>query len=199
MNKILIASNNEHKVFEIKSILKNNPSIELFSLKDFGISVNLTEDGSSLEENALIKASEINKIFNLPALSDDTGLFVDVLDGEPGVHSARYSGENATYKDNCEKLLIKLYNIEDEKRTARFESVTCYCINKNEYYFFKGICKGKIIKAERGKNGFGYDPLFIPDKSNKTYAELSDLEKNIISHRSISLNKFKEFSDSYFQ
>ncbi|MEO8209818.1 MAG: RdgB/HAM1 family non-canonical purine NTP pyrophosphatase [bacterium] len=199
MNKILIASNNGHKISEIKSILKNNPFIELFSLKDFGVKVDVIEDGNTLEENALKKAKEINKVFNIPTLSDDTGLFVEALNGEPGVYSARYSGENASYQDNCDKLLSRLENIKIVKRTARFESVICYYLTENEYYFFKGICDGNIIKEERGKNGFGYDPLFIPEKSNKTFAELEDDEKNKISHRGRSLKKFKDFSDSYFR
>jgi XTP/dITP diphosphohydrolase len=199
LNKILIASNNEHKVSEIKSILKNNTLIKLFSLKDFGISVEVTEDGKTLEENALKKAREINKIFNIPTLSDDTGLFVDALDGEPGIYSARYAGDDASYKDNWEKLLSKLNGVEEEKRQAVFVSVICFYVNENEFYFFKGELKGKIIHESRGKNGFGYDSVFEPEGSSETFAELSDTKKNKISHRAISLMKFKEFSDSYFQ
>ncbi|MDQ3021079.1 MAG: RdgB/HAM1 family non-canonical purine NTP pyrophosphatase [Bacteroidota bacterium] len=198
MGRILIASNNDHKISEINSILKNKSVIELFCLKDFGLPVEVIEDGRTLEENAFKKAREISKIFNIPTLSDDTGLFVDALNGEPGVYSARYSGENASYQDNCKKLLSELENIEVKKRTARFESVLCFYVNDKEFYFFKGICEGIILKRERGKNGFGYDPLFLPEKSDKTFAELDDEEKNKISHRAISLNKFKNFSDSYF-
>lgn len=196
--KVLLATNNPHKVNEIKSVLENIPQIGFYSLSDFGISLEVVEDGKTLEENALIKAKAVYEILNIPTLSDDTGLFVDFLNGEPGVYSARYAGENATYEDNCIKLLANLNNVHDNKRAAQFESVICFYVNAAEYYFFKGICSGKIIKEKRGRNGFGYDPVFVPDGMNKTFAELPDDQKNDISHRGIALKKFKSFSDSYF-
>lgn len=199
MNKILLASNNAHKITEIKSILKNNSRIKLLSLNDFGISADVIEDGDSLEDNAIKKAKEIYEILNIPSLSDDTGLFVDALKGEPGIYSARYAGENASYPDNCNKLLSNLKDIPEDKRTAEFKSVICFYVNEKECYLFYGVCKGKIIFEERGDNGFGYDPIFIPEGLNKTFAELKDDVKNQISHRAISLKKFKEFSDLYFQ
>lgn len=199
MNKILIASNNKNKVSEITSIISAFPELKIYSLKDFGISVEVDEDGNTLEENALIKARKINSVMNISAIADDTGLFVEALNGEPGIYSARYAGESASYKDNCLKLLSDLKDVPENERTAKFESVICFYVCENEYYFFKGICTGKIIELGRGVNGFGYDPLFVPEGLTKTFAELSDEEKNKISHRARALQKFKTFSTSYFQ
>ncbi len=196
MKKILIASNNPHKITEIKSVLKDVNDIQILSPKDLGIDADVVEDGNSLEENALIKAKAIHKISNLPCVSDDTGLFVDALNGEPGIYSARYSGESATYADNCNKLLTNLKNTPDENRTARFESVICFYENENKNHFFKGICKGKIIKEPRGENGFGYDPLFMPDGFDRTFAEMPDDDKNKISHRGKALEGFRKFMKS---
>lgn len=193
MKKILIASGNHNKITEIKYALKDIPEIELLSLKYFGIKVEVTEDGDTLEKNSFKKAEEIFNIFKIPSLSDDSGLFVDAINGEPGIFSARYAGENASYEDNCNKLLLNLENIPSEKRDAYFETVICFYINKNEYYFFKGICKGKIISEFRGENGFGYDPLFIPDGHIKTFAEMPENEKNLISHRVNALKEFRNF------
>ena len=199
MSKIIIATNNQHKTVEIRSILKENNKIKILSLKDFGIKADINEDGKTLEENALIKAAYVYKLLGIPALADDTGLFVDALNGEPGVYSARYAGEDATYEDNCKKLTSHLENIPEDKRTAEFVSVICLYINEKDHYFFKGTCKGKIINEGKGTNGFGYDPIFAPEDSEKTFAELNDSEKNKISHRALALKKFKTFSDSYFQ
>lgn len=196
MQKILIASNNSHKISEIKSVLYHS-NLKLLSLKDFGIAVDVVEDGNTLKENAFKKAKEVYNILGIPALSDDTGLFVEVLNGEPGVYSARYAGEDATYEDNRNKLLGRLNSISDEKKNARFESVICFHVNEKEFYFFEGICEGTIIKEVRGTNGFGYDPVFLPKGFNKTFAELSDKEKNEISHRAIALQKFSKFYKSY--
>lgn len=197
MSKILIASNNKNKIKEIQTTLGETECPELLSLNDFGITADILEDGNTLEENALIKAKYVFKLLNIPTVSDDTGLFVDALNGEPGIYSARFAGEDASYDDNCNLLLSKLKNVSEENRTARFESVICYFINDDEYYFFKGVCQGKIIESKTGENGFGYDPLFVPDGISKTFAELSDMEKNQISHRAKALEKFKEFSVSY--
>jgi len=192
MKKILIASGNVHKITEIKSVLKGIEYINILSLKDFGITIDVTEDADTLEGNALKKAKEIYNVFKISTVSDDTGLFVDALDGAPGVYSARYAGEDASYSDNCLKLLSNLNNVPAENRTARFESVICFYLNEEVNYFFKGICEGKIIYEPRGKNGFGYDPLFVPDGFDLTFAEMNDVEKNKISHRGVALMKFKE-------
>lgn len=197
IEKILIATNNSYKILEIKDVLKDF-NTKLYTLKDFGIAVDIMEDGNTLEENALKKAKGTFGILNIPAISDDTGLFVKALNEEPGIFSARYAGESATYEENRNKLLDNLKNIPEKNRTARFESVICFYANGEEYYFFKGICDGKIISEARGTNGFGYDPIFVPEGTTKTFAELSDKEKNVISHRALALEKFKEFVNSNF-
>lgn len=190
--KLIIASNNLHKIKEISEIL-SGVKTKVLSLKDFPDFPDTEETGTTLEENALIKAKAIYEKFNMPALADDTGLFVDALNGEPGVYSARYAGLNATYKDNCEKLLLNLKDVQGKERSAKFISILCLYINETEYYFFKGVVEGKIIKLPRGENGFGYDPLFVPKGFDKTYAEMSDEKKNTISHRALALKKFKKF------
>lgn len=192
IDKLLIASNNQHKIKEITEILAPL-NIKILSLKDFPEFPDVEETGTTLEENSLIKAKEIYEKFNVPTLADDTGLFVDALNGEPGVYSARYSGENATYESNCEKLLLNLKDIDGKDRTATFTSVLCLYLNETEHYFFKGNVEGRIIKQARGTNGFGYDPLFIPKGFAKTYAEMDDVKKNELSHRALALKKFKKF------
>lgn len=192
IEKLLIASNNLHKIKEISEIL-SGLEIKILSLKDFPDFPEVEETGNTLEENSLIKAKAISEKFNLPTLADDTGLFVDALNGEPGVYSARYAGENATYSDNCEKLLLNLKDIEGKERTASFTSVLCLYISETEHYFFKGNVEGRIIKKSRGDNGFGYDPLFVPKGFAKTYAEMGDVKKNELSHRALALKKFKKF------
>lgn len=193
MNKLLIATNNPHKVSEFSSVLNSKKSMQLLTLKDFGILLDVTEDGSTLEENALLKSRAVYELMKIPAISDDTGLFVDALGGDPGIYSARYAGENASYDDNCNKLLKNLKDVPEDKRTASFVSVICFYKMPDEYYLFKGICKGKIISEKKGSNGFGYDPLFVPDGMNKTFAELTDAEKNEISHRALALKQFAAF------
>ena len=192
IEKLLIASNNLHKIKEISDILAPL-KIKILSLKDFPDFPDVEETGSTLEENSLLKAKEISEKFNVPTLADDTGLFVDALNGEPGVYSARYSGENATYASNCEKLLLNLKDVDGKDRTATFTSVLCLYINETEHYFFKGNVEGRIIKQAHGTNGFGYDPLFVPKGFAKTYAEMDDTKKNEISHRALALKKFKKF------
>ncbi|MBS1516194.1 MAG: RdgB/HAM1 family non-canonical purine NTP pyrophosphatase [Bacteroidetes bacterium] len=192
LEKLVIASNNGHKIEEISSILSGS-EMKIFSLKDFPEFPDPEETGNTLEENSLIKAKAVSEKFNMPAIADDTGLFVNALNGEPGVYSARYSGENATYESNCQKLLDELKDKPD--RSAEFRSVICLYINEPEKYFFEGIVKGSIINEKRGEKGFGYDPLFLPLHSEKTFAELTGEEKNKISHRSLALQKLKQFFD----
>lgn len=193
MKKILIASNNSHKISEIKSILEHSAYDRIYSLSDFGISIEVVEDGMTLEENALKKAKAIFNLIEIPVIADDTGLFVEALGGDPGVYSARYAGENCSYEDNCKKLLGNLVDIPESGRNAQFESVICFYENQNNHKFFKGICRGKIIFEPRGKNGFGYDPLFVPEGFEKTFSELPDTEKNKISHRARSVKNFYEY------
>jgi XTP/dITP diphosphohydrolase len=190
--KILLATNNKHKVNEIKDILKNN-NFELHTLSDVNIAVEVEEDKDSLEGNALKKAEDIFNISRLPTMADDTGLFVEALNGEPGVFSSRYAGENASYDDNCKKLLMVMIDIPKGKRNAYFKTVVCFYKSENEYYFFDGICNGNITTEKHGEKGFGYDPLFIPDGFDNTYAEMSDAEKNSISHRGKAFKKVGEY------
>jgi len=190
--KILLATNNKHKVYEIKNIL-NLDNLELLTLNDLNLNVEVEEDKDTLNGNALKKAEEIYKISQLPTLADDTGLFVDALNGEPGVYSSRYSGENATYESNCKKLLLNLNDVPDSNRNAHFKTIVCYYISENKYFFFEGIMNGKIISENRGNNGFGYDPVFVPDGFDKTYAEMTDEEKNSVSHRGKAFEKVKKF------
>jgi len=197
LSELIIASNNTHKIVEISKILSEQ-NIKLFSLKDFPDFPEVEETGETLRDNALIKAKAIYEKFGKASLADDTGLFVDALNGEPGVYSARYSGENATYEDNCKKLLENLKNVEGKERTAEFNSTLCLYISETEHYFFEGIVKGRIIKQSKGANGFGYDPLFIPRGFDKTYAEMPDEQKNTLSHRALALKKFKKFLSREF-
>ncbi|MBL8008482.1 MAG: RdgB/HAM1 family non-canonical purine NTP pyrophosphatase [Ignavibacteria bacterium] len=193
MKKILIATGNSHKINEIKLLLQDFPGLKILSLKDFCIKPEITEDKDSLEKNSLKKARETYNILKIPCVSDDTGLFVEALNGAPGVHSARYSGENATYDSNCRKLLYELKDIPAKDRNAYFETVICLYINDNENYFFNGICKGRIINEVRGKYGFGYDPVFVPEGYDRTFAEMTNEEKNNVSHRSAAVKSFAGF------
>ncbi|MFZ1323228.1 MAG: RdgB/HAM1 family non-canonical purine NTP pyrophosphatase [Ignavibacteria bacterium] len=197
MKKILIASGNSHKINEISSIVSDIPNLEMTTLNNFGISLEVEENGSTLEGNALIKAKAVYNLLEMPVISDDTGLFTNSLNGEPGIYSARYAGNNATYEDNCNKLLDNLKEINDDKLQAEFKCCICLLINLNEYYFFEGICRGKICRSPKGENGFGYDPVFLPDGFEKTFAELNEEEKNVISHRGRALEKLKEFLVNY--
>jgi len=190
--KILIATNNKHKVNEIRDILKND-KFKLYTLSDSNIIVKVEEDKDTLEGNALKKAKEMYKVVKISTIADDTGLFVDSLNGEPGVYSSRYAGENASYDNNCVKLINSMKDIPEGKRSAYFKTIVCIYESENKYHFFDGICKGKITTEKSGEKGFGYDPLFIPDGFDKTYAEMSEQEKNSISHRGIAFKKAGKF------
>ncbi len=191
-DKLLIATNNRDKVAEIKKVLENS-GVSVLTLPDIGIKVEVEEDRDTLEGNALKKAEEIWKAAHIPCSADDTGLFVDALNGEPGVYSSRYAGENVTYADNRRKLLEKMTEFSEEKRTARFKTVVCYYYEKDRYIFFEGCCEGRILKEERGAGGFGYDAVFLPAGYDKTFAELDIAEKNKISHRAKAFEKFKVY------
>lgn len=187
METIIFATNNENKVKEIRSALDSN--IQIITLKEAGIDIEIEEPFNSLEENAHEKAKVISSLSGKDCFSEDTGLFVNFLNGEPGVKSARYSGENATSKKNIDKLLQSLTSND---RDAYFKTIICYLKNDKAFYF-EGICKGKIIKSEIGTEGFGYDPIFIPEGSEKTFAQMSMEEKSKFSHRKKALDKFISF------
>jgi len=186
--KLIFASNNEHKVREINSILGSN--IKLVSLKDLGINDDIPEEEPDLEGNAMAKARYVHKLTGENVFADDTGLEVDFLNGEPGVHSARYAGESRDFSANIDKLL-KLMG-DTKNRKARFRTVIALIL-ENKTYLFEGIVTGSIIKDKIGTEGFGYDPVFIPDGKELTFAQMDLKEKNTISHRSRAFEKLREF------
>ena len=202
MKKLIIASNNQGKINEIKKVLNDIP-INVFSLKDIGLDIDVEEDGITFEENAKKKSEEIYKELikrgesNFIVMSDDSGLEVEYLDGEPGVYSARYAGEHGNDKKNNEKLLLNLKGVSYDNRNARFVCQLALINDKNIYKSVTGTVNGYILEEERGRDGFGYDPLFLYEPFNKTFAELTIEEKNDISHRGIALKKIsaviKEF------
>ncbi len=198
MKEILTASNNKDKLSEIRKVFENE-DLRILSLKDIGLEIEVTEDQETLEGNALKKAKEIFEISKIPTISDDTGLFVKALNDEPGVYSSRYAGENVSYDDNCQKLIKNMEGIPEKEREAYFKTVICFYAKRDKYYFFEGTCNGKIINQKREAEGFGYDPLFIPDGYNKTFAEMNEYEKNKISHRGKALMKLKEFINTEFR
>lgn len=188
--KILLATNNQNKINEIKYKLVDT-EIEIFSPLELGIiDLEVIEDADTLEGNALLKAKAFYNKSGMPSISDDTGLFVEALNGQPGVYSARYAGENATFEDNCNKLLNNLK--DNVNRNAYFETVICFYDGNNTNYL-SGKCKGKITKEYKGNNGFGYDPIFIPDGYELTFAELSKDVKNKISHRGLAVDNLIKF------
>jgi len=195
--RILIATNNRHKVEEIREILKND-KFELLTLSDLKINIEVEEDKDTLEGNAIKKAEEMYKIAKIPTIADDTGLFVNELNGEPGVFSSRYAGENATYDDNCVKLLNSMKHIPEGKRNAYFKTVVCFYESEGYYNLFEGVCEGRIDTVKRGEKGFGYDPIFIPDGFDITYAEMTEQEKNSISHRGKAFKKSGKFIGKKF-
>lgn len=202
MKKLIIASNNQGKINEIKKVLNDMP-INVFSLKDIGLDIDVEEDGITFEENAKKKSEEIYKELikkgenNFIVMSDDSGLEVEYLNGEPGVYSARYAGEHGNDKKNNEKLLLNLKGVSYDNRSARFVCQLALINDKNIYKSVSGTVNGYILEEERGYDGFGYDPLFLYEPLNKTFAELTIDEKNDISHRGIALKKIsaviKEF------
>jgi XTP/dITP diphosphohydrolase len=197
MKEILVSSNNPDKLSEIKEVFKDE-NLKILSLKDVNINIEVIEDQDTLEGNALKKAKEVFSISNIPTISDDTGLFVEALNGEPGVYSSRYAGENVSYNDNCVKLLENMDGIPEQQRVAYFKCVICFYVEEKKYYMFDGICSGKIINEKRGTKGFGYDPTFIPDGFDKTFAEMDIDMKNEISHRGKALEKLRRFIKVYF-
>jgi len=175
---LIFATNNQNKVNELNSIL--NGVIEVKSLKEAGIEIDIPEPHNTLEENAREKSTIIFNITRKNCFSEDTGLEIDSLNGEPGVKSARYAEGESVYKNNIEKVLKKMNGIQN--RSAQFKTIISLILEEKEYQF-EGICKGQITASENGTNGFGYDAIFIPEGSNKTFAEMSLEEKNKFSHR----------------
>ncbi len=186
MQQLVIASNNAHKIGEIKEMVGD---IELLSLKDIGFTEDIPEPYHTFEENALAKASAIYKFSGKNVFADDSGICVNVLNGAPGVDSAHFSGARDDEK-NLQKVLKELKGAQD--RSAFYKAVICL-ISDGEVYYFEGICEGEIIGAKRGEGGFGYDPIFIPVGYEQTFADLPLSLKNKISHRGKAVMKMVEF------
>lgn len=186
--KLVFATNNAHKLEEVSAILGDK--IEILSLKDINCNVDIPETSDTLEGNALLKAEFIYKNYGLDAFADDTGLEIEALNNEPGVYSARYAGIDKDSQANMQKILEKLQGIEN--RNARFRTAISLIWN-GKPYLFEGIIKGKIIEERRGKAGFGYDPIFMPEEYEQTFAELGNDIKNNISHRALAVKKLSDF------
>ncbi len=188
MNSLIFATNNQHKVDEIRHVLGTR--FEIITLKEAGIDIDIPEPHDTLEANATEKSTTIYQLTGKDCFSEDTGLEVTALNGEPGVKSARYAGENKSFKSNVEKLLQKMGSVEN--RSARFRTIISLIWNNKEVQF-EGVCEGIIIKEERGQNGFGYDSVFMPTGSNMTFAEMNTSQKNDFSHRKKAMNKLISF------
>ena len=191
--ELIFATHNKNKVLEIKNLIQKN--IKLLSLSDIGFKGEIIENGNSLHENSLIKAKFIRSKYGINCFADDTGLEVHSLNNEPGIYSSRYAGYPINTNNNIKKLINNLERFNN--KSARFRTVISLIINEN-IYSFEGVVNGNIIKEIKGKKGFGYDPIFIPNGYNKTFAELSLKEKNLISHRSIAVNKMIRFLEKNY-
>lgn len=186
--KLVFATNNSHKLQEVQRLMP--PEIELLTLKEIGCFEEIEETATTLEGNAQIKTDHVKQKYGYDCFADDTGLEVKALNGEPGVYSARYAGEEATFQDNVDKLLIELKG--KNRREARFRTVVSLYL-KGEQYFFEGICDGLIEEKASGDKGFGYDPVFTPAGYDKTFAEMDMLTKGKISHRGLAIKKLVNF------
>lgn len=191
MTTLIFATNNQHKVSEIQSLLPTD--INVITLQQAGIDIDIPEPYATLKENAKTKAKTILELTKQNCFSEDTGLEIDALNGAPGVHSARYAGEHRDFNANIQKVLFNLNNMEN--RNAQFRTVICLIWNEKEYYF-EGICRGKIAQQHAGKEGFGYDPIFIPEGADKSFAEMTMHEKNAFSHRQKAVTQLFSFLQS---
>ncbi len=192
MNKLIFATNNQHKVDEIKSVIGN--LFEVISLKEAGIDIEIPEPFNTLEENAVTKSETIYKLTGENCFSEDTGLEVKALNGEPGVKSARFAGDTRDFTGNLEKVLLKMKG--ETNRTARFRTVVSLILN-GEKYQFEGICEGRITEKAEGISGFGYDPIFIPNGAAETFGNMSLAEKNNYSHRKKATEQLLDFLSRY--
>ena len=192
ISSLIFATNNQHKADEIRAVLNNNFLIR--TLEEAGILLEIPEPYLTLEENAREKSRVIYNLTGFDCFGEDTGLEVMALQGEPGVKSARYAGEPVNYKKNNEKLLHNMMGCTN--RSAQFRTIISLLINGKEYQF-EGICKGFIIEKEKGIQGFGYDPVFMPEGADKTFAEMDMTKKNYYSHRKKATEKFVQFLMQY--
>ena len=184
-----VATNNQKKLKEIQRIL-DSFGITAKTLKELDINIEIEENGTTFEENAVIKAKAIAEICGLPTISDDSGLEVDALNGAPGVYTARFAGEHATDDENIDKLLAEMEGVEKEKRTARFVSAVCLYMPDGRNTVCRGTCEGWIGWERIGDGGFGYDPVFMVDETS--YSQMSPEAKDAISHRGSALRQLKE-------
>jgi XTP/dITP diphosphohydrolase len=191
ITELVLATKNEDKARELKALLGGGDLI-IRTLAEFPDAPDVVEDGSTCEANAIKKATEIARHAGLPAVADDTGLEVEALGGRPGVYAARYAGETATYRDNCQQLLRELDGVPRERRGARFITVAAIALPNGQSVAVEGSLEGFITNREIGSQGFGYDPVFFVPESGKTLAEMSQAEKNRISHRARAFRKAKE-------
>lgn len=186
--QLVFASNNKNKIQEIQALVPSD--FHILSLDDIGCTEEIPETADTIEGNAILKANYITNNYGYPCFADDTGLEVEVLNGAPGVYSARYAGEQKSAEDNMNKLLHELHQVSNRK--ANFKTIICLNINGSQH-LFTGIINGEITTEKTGTNGFGYDPIFIADGTNKTFAELSMQEKASISHRGIAVAQLLAF------
>jgi XTP/dITP diphosphohydrolase len=192
--KLVFASNNPNKIKEIQQMLPE--SITILSLEDIGCTEDIPETAETIEGNAILKANYVTEKYGYNCFADDTGLEVEALNGEPGVYSARYAGEQKNADDNMDKLLLNLKNKDNRK--AQFKTVIALNLNNNQY-LFSGIVKGNITTIKTGTQGFGYDPIFVAENDTKTFAQLSIEEKAIISHRGIAVKQLILFLQQQHQ
>lgn len=192
MRTLCIASNNRHKIEEIRDIIGS--TFKVVNLEDIGCSEELPETKETLEDNSLQKAEYVLHHYNVPCFADDSGLEVEALKGEPGVYSARYAGPQRNSDDNINLLLRNLG--DNSNRKARFRTVITLVGLEPKPVFFEGVVNGSIINSKRGTSGFGYDPIFVPDGHNRTYAEMSLQEKSLLSHRAIAVKKLESYLKS---
>lgn len=196
ITQIVIASKNIHKIRELKEMIGSIPGIDILSLLDFPSYIPPEETGKSFEDNATIKATHAAKSLKLFAIADDSGLVVPSLNGQPGILSARYAGNNATDSENRKKLLSNMEMLGDRDRSAYFKCCLAVASPKGLEKIVCATCEGYIIKTEKGGSGFGYDPIFIKNDYNKTFAELGSTVKNKISHRRKAVDKLKIYLES---
>ena len=197
MKEIVIASSNKHKVSEITQKIHSYFQ-KIYSLSDFPKIGDIKEDGNSVLENSFIKSRVTFDYTNIPSVADDTALEVDCLNGDPGLYTARYAGENVTYDDNMNKLLNAMDGVPFEERTARFRTVITYVDGGINDFFVEGILEGYILEEKQGELGFGYDPVFFVPEKGGSLATMSPEIKNEISHRGVAIDKFKNKIDQLF-
>ena len=197
LKKLVLATHNPDKKKEMKAAFGRQGLIVL-SLDNFPEVGEIEETSATLLENSLLKARTVHRITGLPAIADDTGLEVDALDGAPGVFSARFAGENATYADNVNKLLLVMISVAENVRTARFRTVASFVDGDRELWT-EGVIEGEITREARGAGGFGFDPIFEVTQTGKTFAEMTAKEKNKISHRGLALRQMRELLTNIFK